>query len=335
VSTGGRAPGDPGDGADGAPRASIPADIDAEDKIVWGLTFRQLAIVAAAAAAVYGLWRVAGRALPPAALLAAGTPLVAAAAAVALGRRDGRPLDAWLASALAMRRVPRAQAPGGPADPAAAGLARTAGRPLVPAPLRLPADSISPTGLLRLPGGGVAGSSKSSKSSMAAVVAAGTVSLGLRTAGEQAALLGGFARWLNSLTAPAQITVCTARVDLRPHADAVRAAAPLLPHPALEQAAADHADFLEDLAAARDPLRRHVLVTVRADGEVLAARRGQDTARALAALGVDTQMLDGPAVTAALAAAIDPYAPPVPGPRATPGTPITTAFEPDGGRRWD
>jgi hypothetical protein len=318
-------PGDAGNGADGAPRASIPADIDAQDKIVWGLTFRQLAILAAAAAAVYGLWRAAGRALPPAALLAAGLPLLAAAAAVALGRRDGRPLDAWLASALAMRRVPRAQAPGGPGDPAAAGLARTADRPPVPAPLRLPADAISPTGLLRLPGG-AAGPSKSSKSSTAAaVVAAGTVNLGLRTAGEQTALLDGFARWLNSLTAPAQITVCTARIDLRPHAEAIRAAAPLLPHPALERSAADHADFLEDLAAARDPLRRHVLVTVRADGDALAARRGEDTARALAALGVHTRMLDGPAVTAALAAAVDPYAPPTPGPRATPDSPITAA----------
>jgi hypothetical protein len=117
-------------GADAAPRAAIPADVDAPDKIVWGLTFRQLAILAGAAAAVYGAWRLAARAglaLPPAVLLAAGGPVLAAAAAVALGRRDGRPLDAWLASALAMRRVPRAQAPAGQdGDPAAADLARTA-----------------------------------------------------------------------------------------------------------------------------------------------------------------------------------------------------------------
>jgi hypothetical protein len=169
------------------------------------------------------------------------------------------------------------------------------------------------------------------------VVAAGTVNLGLRTGREQAALLGGFARWLNSLTAPAQITVCTARVDLRPHAEAVRAAAPLLPHPALERAARDYADFLDDLAAARDPLRRHVLITVRADGAVLAARRGQDTARALAGIGVDTTVLDGAAVTAALAAAVDPYAPPAPGPRADPGAAVTAAAAAttaEGGQPW-
>lgn len=288
---------------------------------MWGLTFRQLAILAAAAAGVYGMWRAAGRVLPPlppAVLLAAGTPVLAAAAAVALGRRDGRPLDAWLASALAMRRVPRTQVPGGgPAEAAAGGLARTAAAPPVPAPLRLPADAITEAGLLRLP-------ARSATTTTAVVVAAGTVNLGLRTAAEQAALLGGFARWLNSLTAPAQIVVSTARVDLHPHAAAVRDAAPLLPHPALERAAADYADFLDDLAAARDPLRRQVLVVVRADGDALAARRGEDTARALAALGVDTRVLDGPAVTAALAAAVDPYTPPAPGPRAAPDATITT-----------
>jgi len=34
---------------DTTPRASVPADIDAPDTIVWGLTFRQLAILAVAA----------------------------------------------------------------------------------------------------------------------------------------------------------------------------------------------------------------------------------------------------------------------------------------------
>jgi hypothetical protein len=297
------------------------------------LTFRQLAILAAAAAALYGLWRLAGDVLPslPAGvLLAAGAPLLAAAAAVALGRRDGRPLDAWLASALAMHRVRRVQAPGGPADPAGAGLARTTAPPPVPAPLRLPAAAITQAGLLSLPGGPAGPVT-------AAVLAAGTVNLALRTAAEQAALLAGFARWLNSLTAPAQITVSTTRVDLRTHADAVRDAAPALPHPALARAAADHADFLDHLAATRDPLRRHVLITVRAASDVLAARRGEDTARALTALGVATTVLDGAAVTAALAAAVDPYAPPGPGPRAAPGAAITAvaaATTAEGGQPW-
>jgi hypothetical protein len=38
---------------------------------------------------------------------------------------------------------------------------------------------------------------------------------------------------------------------------------------------------------------------------------------------VSAELLDGGAVTAALANAVDPYDPPVPGPRAVPGIPIT------------
>ncbi|MEH1129409.1 hypothetical protein V6V89_33765, partial [Micromonospora sp. CPCC 206061] len=85
----------------------------------------------------------------------------------------------------------------------------------------------------------------------------------------------------------------------------------------LEQAADDYATFLLELDASRDPLRRQVLAVV--SGELAA-----DTAtRALSGLGVEAIVLDGPAVTAALAAAVDPFIPPAHGPRAVPGTPIT------------
>jgi len=180
--------------------------------------------------------------------------------------------------------------------------------------LRLPGDAITPAGLVRVGEG------------TAAVVAAGTVNLGLRTGDEQTALLDGFAGWLNSLTAPAQIVVSTQRVDLGPAATRIEEAAPLLPHPALEEAAVDYAQFLRELAETRDPLRRHVLLVVKADPRERggAARRGQDTARSLTGLGVQARVLDGPSYTAALAAAVDPYAPPVPGLRATPDQIITT-----------
>jgi hypothetical protein len=59
---------------------------------------------------------------------------------------------------------------------------------------------------------------------------------------------------------------------------------------------------------------------------VIPAGHTRDTTlRTLTGLGVSTQPLDGQAVTAALAAAADPFDPPVPGPRAAPGTPITVA----------
>jgi hypothetical protein len=39
---------------DGPCRARVPADVDAPDKVLYGLTCRQLAILAVAAVAVYG-----------------------------------------------------------------------------------------------------------------------------------------------------------------------------------------------------------------------------------------------------------------------------------------
>jgi hypothetical protein len=295
------------------PRAKVPADIDAPDKIVWGLTSRQVAILAAAAVAGYGLYRMVGHLLPPVVLLVVAVPLAGVVIAVALGRRDGRSLDAWLASALRLHRTPGRQTPAGTAT-ASPVLVAVIGMVRAPAPLRLPADAITDAGLLQL------------GDAQAAVVATGTVHLGLRTGQEQAALVDGFGRWLNSLTAPAQIVVSTQRVDLGPAAAHILEQAPLLPHPALEAAAGDYAAFLTDLGHRRDPLRRHILVVVRADPRERggAARRGEDTARAMAALGVPARLLDGPSVTAALAAAVDPYTPRAPGPRATPDTVITT-----------
>jgi hypothetical protein len=295
--------------ADDVPRAAVPADVDAPDQVVWGLTFRQLAILAVAAAAGWALYRAVGHLLPPPVLLVAAVPLAGAAAAVALGRRDGQGLDAWLAAALRFTRTPRLHTPGATA---AAPLAHTAAALRPPAVLRLPADTVTAAGLLRI--GGIS----------AAVVAAGTVNLGLRTGTEQAALLAGFAGWLNSLSTPAQIVVSTQRLDLAPAARHVEHGAARLPHPALRAAAAGYAAFLDELAAGRDPLRRHVLLVVHGDSHGGAARRGEDTARALAALGLPARRLDGPAVIAALAAAVDPYAPPVPGGRATPDHTITT-----------
>ncbi|PZG04391.1 hypothetical protein C1I95_33280, partial [Micromonospora craterilacus] len=104
------------------------------------------------------------------------------------------------------------------------------------------------------------------------------------------------------------------------------------PHPALEAACADHAAFLADLAAHRDPLRRQVLVVTRTApaerGSHTARRRADDTARALSGLGVTARALDGTAVTAALVAAADPYRPPRPGGLATPDAVITSTGTP-------
>jgi hypothetical protein len=307
-------------------RVKIPADVEAPDRIAWGLTARQLAILAVAGTTGYGLHQLLAQLVPQLLLAAAGLPMAGLVIAVVLGRRDGLGLDAWLLAAARFRRTPRHQTPTPATGTAVAGgLVQLAGTPPpAPAPLRLPAEAITPEGTLLLPGRG-----------RAAIVAAGTVNLGLRTSGEQAALIAGFGRWLNSLSAPAQLVVSTQPVDLHAHATAVARQAQLLPNPALAAAAADHARYLTSLAASRDPLRRQVLVVVHTEAgqpAAAAARRGGDTARALAALGVRARQLDGPAMVAALTAAVDPYTPPAPGRRATPEAVVTATrptAEPD------
>jgi hypothetical protein len=302
--------------------ARVPADVDAPDRIAYGLTARQLVILAVAALAGYGLFQMLVQWLPPPVAAAALVPLAGAAAAAVLGRRDGLPMDVWLWAGLRFRRVPRLQTPGSGGKAGAGGrdtLVRTATPAPVPAMLRLPAEAISPTGVLTLPGG-----------TTAAVVACGTVNLALRTSGEQQALIAGFGRWLNSLQSPAQIVVSTQRVDLAAHATRLRHAAQAMTQPALSAAAADQATFLHQLAHTRDPLRRQVLLLVHGHTgrRGAATGQGEDTARALAALGVDARVLDAPGLTAALATAVDPYAPPVGGRRAAPDTTITSTRQP-------
>ncbi|MTK05041.1 PrgI family protein [Micromonospora sp. CP22] len=288
---------------DNLPRAVVPANVNEPDRIAFGLTFRQLGIIGGVGLAKFGIHRTYGHLLPPVAWIVAGVLVFAVAVVVALGRRDGLPLDVWLRHGLSLSRSQRTLAPG---TARASSVAAAAGKPSVPAPLRSPVTAISATGVL------------TSEGSDKVLIACGTTNIHLRTGGEQGALVDGFGRFLNSLTGPAQIVVAAQRHDLTVYAQATVDHAPRLPHPALQAAADDYAEFLLDLDSERDPLRRQVLA-------VVTGAHAADTAvRALSGLGVEATALDGPAVASALANAVDPFSPPVPGPRAVPGAPITS-----------
>jgi hypothetical protein len=306
---------------DVVPRAAIPADVEAPDKLIYGLTARQVAILATAAVACYLVWKATAGMVPPQLAAAGMVPVLAVAAGVALGRRDGLGMDAWLAAATRWRRAPRrlAPAPEGPAStPGWAPQPPTGPGGAPPAVLRLPAAAIARSGVVELGG-----------SRAACLVAVTTLNIGLRTGEEQAGLLAAYGRWLNGLTGPVQVVVSAQRADLTGHAARIAEATAGLAHPALADAAADYAGFLLDTAARRDPLSRTVTVVCTAaaahglHGEVL--RRGEQTGSALAALGVATRVLDGPRVTAVLTTAVDPYQHGDAGwPRAVPDTPVTT-----------
>jgi hypothetical protein len=297
----------------------MPADVDAPDKVLYGLTFRQIAILAVAAVIFYAAWRTLHRLLPVPVLLGAGIVLGALAFGLVVGRRDGLSLDRWLWHAVVHSRAPKALSTVDTTTRVPDWVDQPRQRVALPAPLRLPATAIDDGGQITL--------GTSSQAGRAAMVAATTVNLGLRTGEEQAALIDTYGRWLNSLSSPTEIVVSAQPVDLASHARTVAARARRMPNPALEAACADHAAFLDDLAKRRDPLRRQVLIVARTStaeaGEHAARRRADDTARALSGLGVTVRALDGAAATAALAAAADPYHPPRPGRRAAPDTVIT------------
>ena len=287
---------------DAAPWAAIPANVNEADRIAFGLTFRQLGIIGGVGLLGFGIYRTFGHLLPPVAWIAAGIIVFAITIVVALGKRDGLPLDVWLRHGVALSRNPRQLAPGAAR---ASSVAVVAGKTSIPAPLRSPVTAVSASGVV------------TSEGRNRVLIACGTTNIHLRTGGEQSALLDGFGRFLNSLTGPAQLVVAAQRHDLTGHAQAIVDHAPRLPHPALALAAEDYAEFLLDLDEERDPLRRQVLAVI--TGEQVA----DTAARALSGLGVEAAALDGPAVTSALAAAVDPFNPPAPGPRAVPGAPIT------------
>jgi hypothetical protein len=303
----------------------IPADIDVPDKILAGLTLRQAAIAAAAALITWAGWAATRHVLPLPAFAVLACPVALAAVALVAGERDGLPLDRLAAAAWRQARSPRrlVTAPGG-ITPAPAWARLPGPRPPAPAPLAPLWQHITGDGVIGLGSGA------------AAVAAVSTVNFALRSPGEQDALAAAYGRWLNSLTGPVQVVIRAGRADLTAAVTALRQAAPGLPHPALQQAAAGHASFLAGLAAERDVLTRQALLVIREPGTARpggtaaarAARRAGEAARLLAAADLQVRVLDGGQVTALLARCADPAAPAAGTRLAVPGQPVTRAGRP-------
>ncbi|GAA5103851.1 PrgI family protein [Haloechinothrix salitolerans] len=296
--------------------ARVPADVEKPDKIVFGLTARQAAILGVTGLGLWGLYQSTHTVLSPVVFAAVAIPIAGLAFALVTVRRDGLTLDAWLLAALKQRRSPKRLVPadsvrGDTVPDAPAWVAAKAG-PL-PAPLRLPAEAISVEGAIDL----------GPQHGTAHAAACSTVNFGLRTAGEQNSLIGGFSRWLHSLSGPVQIVVRAQRLDLEPYLDVLADEAGGLPHPALEQACLGHVEFLRELSQSRDLLRRHVTVVLRqpatgrhgrdTSAAQTVARRAQEAARALRGCEVVVAPLDGAQAHAVLGAAADPNG----GPQAT------------------
>jgi hypothetical protein len=283
-------------------RVHVPADVEYEDRLVFGLTARQLAILAGAGGVAW-LLALALRLLMPlpvAALL--GLPVLGAGLLLALGQRDGLSLDRLVVAALRHARAPRRHVPAPEGIPDLPALLRSVHTPPALAPLSLPAGGIDPDGIVDLADDGAA-----------LLCRATTVNFALRTEPEQEALVAAFARFLHALSGAVQLVVRAERIDVGSLVGELERTAGELPHLQLEQCARDHARFLAELASRRDVLRRELLVVFReprpqgAGARLL--RRAEEAAGLLAQAGITLSPLDQAVAVEALARAIDPDAP--------------------------
>jgi hypothetical protein len=246
--------------------------------------------------------------MAPLAYAALIAPVAVVVTVIAVGRRDGIGMDRLLLAALRFHRTPKRRvfAPEGvPALPDLALHAWPAPGGPPPAPPQLPCREVTEPGVLDL-----------ARDGHAALAVCSTVNFHLRTGAEQQALTESFARWLNSLTGPTQLLVRAHRLDVAPLIDNLTHQAPRLPHPALEQAALAHADFLDELAADRDLLTRQALLVAREPdpgGGARAIRRLTEAARALEAAEVTVTALDTAQSAVTLRLAADPDAHPMEG----------------------
>ena len=276
-------------------RVRVPADIDRPDTLLAGLNARQLAILTVTALALYGGYAATRPILPAVVYVAVATPVAVAAVVLAVGRRDGLSADRLALAAVRWRRRPRRLVPAaGPIRPAPG---RVGSSESLPAALRLPATAIGDHGVIELGADGAA-----------LICRCSALTFALRTSDEQHALLAAFGRYLNALTSEVQVVIRTRPADLSGDIAALRDAAPGLPHPALEQAARDHATFLSSLTTEARVLERDVLLVLR-DRTTSGAtdrltRQAAAAADALAAAGVTVTILRGQETAAVLAGAV-------------------------------
>ena len=282
-------------------RVRLPADVELEDRLAFGLTARQLCLLGATALIAYTLYTLASSALPLPIAAAVCAPVAIVGSVLALGRRDGLAADRLARCALRYVAKPRRRLLAPEGIPA-----RLAGEPRRPpaAPLDLPVRSILRSGLVELSDGG-----------FCVVLRAGSGSFALKGEEEQAALVEAFARYLNGLTDPVAIYVRSEPIDLSKRADTLDEKAASL-ESNLAGAARAHAQFLRELPAGGDLRRREILLLICTHArEAVRARttlerRTTETTELLRSAGVDLSPLDGVETAALLARAFDPPGPP-------------------------
>ncbi|MFL1433204.1 PrgI family protein [Nocardiopsis protaetiae] len=273
-------------------QAQIPTDIDVPEPILWGLTARQLLIMAPAVLLGWALFTtIAALTSPVPAILAAALP-IGGAWVLSRTRRDGIGLDHRLWLAARWHTGPHTRDPDTTLPPIAA-------------------DGVI-----------------DHHHRCAVVLECTTVPFHLASGQDQDQMLAAWAAFLDSLTEPVQILIQRRRTDLDPHLRLLRSHLCRLPE-ALRRSARAHADFLASLQHHHDLIHHRVLLVLthrgpeEQNGDALLLR-AHDTAAQLAALGVHAHVHDGPRAQHLLTASLAPATPDTPA-TAEPGSePATT-----------
>ena len=283
------------------PGVKIPADVELEDRLAFGLTGKQLLILAGSALAAYGVELALSPLLPTPLALAAAVVAAAGGIMLALARHDGMAGDELAISVARFLLAPRRRLLAPEGLPAPLPGSPPGGRV---APLDLPLRRILRSGLVELADG----------SHCRLLTAQGT-SFELRAPNEQAAFVAAFARFLNGLQEPVQIVVRSELVSLEKQACALERQARRLGG-GLEAAASDHARYLRSLAERGEPLRRRQIVLVLRSreqaelAELALTRSAGQAAELLAGAEIELERLDGEQTAALLARCLDPPGPP-------------------------
>ncbi len=279
----------------------VPADVELEDRLAFGFTAKQLALLAVTAVCAYGAFLGASSLLPAPLRLAPPVLVVAAGAGLALVRHHGLAGDQLALALLRFALAPKRRVHGDGPQPA-----RLPGTPRQPrlAPLDIPIRRILANGLVQLANG----------SHCLLLVARGS-SFELRSADEQEAFVAVFERFLNARTDAIQLSVRSERASLAPYADRIERDATELPA-GLCAAALDHAAFLRGLAAVRPLFRRRVVLTLHTretlveQAQPVLLRLAAEAVELLRGAEVALEQLDGERAAALLAASLDPPGPP-------------------------
>lgn len=282
-------------------RVQLPANTELADTLAFGLTARQLTLLAATGISSYTLFSLARTVLPLplAAVLAA--PVVVLGATLALGRRHGLPGDlyALVAARFLTRPKLRVLAPEGIPAP----LAGAPARPALAA-LDLPVRSVLASGMVELADGGYC-----------VLLRAAATSFALRSEDEQQALLDAFGRFLNGLVDPVEIVVRSEPVNLNEWAEQLLASLPTTSADAVKVAAAGHARFVSELGEQAEVRRREIVLVLktherdRGAANATLERRSSDAIDLLQSAGVELQPLRGGETVALLTHTLDPPGP--------------------------